>query len=218
MKGDGGFAAANSLDLAELLCARLCHDLSSPIGAIATGAELLAEDAEAGAFGELTALLAISAQTATSRLRFLRLAFGVAGSPMSMGQFRAVVDSYIASSGQSGRRIALEWRTNGVDSLSPQKAKLAANLVLLAEDHLSLGGEMAIDFSAVNPDLLELKVRGGKTAGQATAGLESENPAAFGPKGAQGFYTARLAEMQRCVIDIVVEPETLRIFTRNSEK
>ena len=31
----------DELKLAELLCARLCHDLAGPVGAVATGAELL---------------------------------------------------------------------------------------------------------------------------------------------------------------------------------
>lgn len=218
MSDNGNFAAASSLDLAELLCARLCHDLSGPIGAIATGAELLAEDAEAGASGELTSLLATSAQTAAARLRFLRLAFGGAGSPMSVGQFRSIADSYLASLGRGGHRIVFEWRANDVDVLSPQKAKLAANILLLAEDNLSSGGKASIDFFAANPDLLELRVNGGKTVGQAMAGLKSENPASFGPKGAQGFYTAQLAQTQHCVVDAVVDGETLHIFARNREK
>jgi hypothetical protein len=33
-----------SLDLASLLCSRLCHDLLSPVGALSNGLELLAEE------------------------------------------------------------------------------------------------------------------------------------------------------------------------------
>ena len=34
----------DSLNLASLLCSRLCHDLLSPVGALSNGLELLAEE------------------------------------------------------------------------------------------------------------------------------------------------------------------------------
>ncbi|MBA4354798.1 MAG: histidine phosphotransferase, partial [Novosphingobium sp.] len=34
---------ASPIDLASLLCSRLCHDLLSPVGALSNGLELLAE-------------------------------------------------------------------------------------------------------------------------------------------------------------------------------
>ena len=33
-----------SIDLASLLCSRLCHDMLSPVGALSNGLELLAEE------------------------------------------------------------------------------------------------------------------------------------------------------------------------------
>ena len=34
----------DSLELASLLCSRLCHDMLSPVGALSNGLELLAEE------------------------------------------------------------------------------------------------------------------------------------------------------------------------------
>mgnify|MGYP003297353533 CR=1 FL=1 len=34
----------DSLDLASMLCSRLCHDLLSPVGALTNGLELLADE------------------------------------------------------------------------------------------------------------------------------------------------------------------------------
>ena len=34
----------NGMDLAALLCSRVCHDVISPVGAIANGLELLDDD------------------------------------------------------------------------------------------------------------------------------------------------------------------------------
>ena len=37
-------ASLGALDLAALLCSRVCHDLISPVGAIVNGLEVLEED------------------------------------------------------------------------------------------------------------------------------------------------------------------------------
>jgi histidine phosphotransferase ChpT len=34
----------NAIDLAGLLCSRLCHDLLSPVGALNNGLELMADE------------------------------------------------------------------------------------------------------------------------------------------------------------------------------
>ncbi|MDP6474208.1 MAG: hypothetical protein QF449_10455 [Alphaproteobacteria bacterium] len=36
------------LDFAALLCARLCHDMAGPVGAVNNGAELLSEGGDEG--------------------------------------------------------------------------------------------------------------------------------------------------------------------------
>ena len=38
----------NAVDLASLLCSRLCHDLMSPVGALNNGIELLADEHDPG--------------------------------------------------------------------------------------------------------------------------------------------------------------------------
>src|SRR6187397_3478598 len=71
----------SSLDLAALLCSRVCHDLISPTGAIVNGLEVL-EDKQSDEETKTFALDLIkkSAKTASARLQFCRLAFGAAGS------------------------------------------------------------------------------------------------------------------------------------------
>src|SRR6516165_9591572 len=72
--------AVDALDLAALLCSRVCHDLISPTGAIVNGLEVLDEkesDQETKNFA--LGLIRKSAKTASARLQFCRLAFGAAG-------------------------------------------------------------------------------------------------------------------------------------------
>src|SRR5256885_11814643 len=74
-----------SLDLAALLCSRVCHDLISPAGAIVNGLEVLeeAKDEETKTFA--LNLIKKSASTATARLQFCRIAFGAAGLMRAQG-------------------------------------------------------------------------------------------------------------------------------------
>src|ERR1700681_1387568 len=75
-----GQVTLDALDLAALLCSRVCHDLISPTGAIVNGLEVLEEresDEETKTFA--LDLIKRSAKTASARLQFCRLAFGAAG-------------------------------------------------------------------------------------------------------------------------------------------
>ena len=70
---------SSSLDLAALLCSRLCHDLLSPVGALNNGLELLAEEKDPEMRKRCMELLEQSAKASADKLKFFRLAFGAAG-------------------------------------------------------------------------------------------------------------------------------------------
>src|ERR1700752_3776769 len=72
--------ALDALDLAALLCSRICHDLISPTGAIVNGLEVLEEGGDAETRSFAMDLIKKSARTASARLQFCRIAFGAAGS------------------------------------------------------------------------------------------------------------------------------------------
>src|SRR5580692_8192074 len=68
--------ALEPMDLAALLCSRVCHDVISPVGAIVNGLEVL-EDEDDPAMREVAIeLIKKSANSASARLQFCRLAFG----------------------------------------------------------------------------------------------------------------------------------------------
>src|SRR3954467_637470 len=69
----------NAVDLASLLCSRLCHDLMSPVGALNNGIELLADEQDPDMRERCLELLADSARASANKLKFFRLAFGAAG-------------------------------------------------------------------------------------------------------------------------------------------
>src|SRR5260370_11029232 len=78
--------AIGALDLAALLCSRVCHDLISPVGAIVNGLEVMDEDKDEETKVFALDLIKKSANQASAKLQFCRLAFGAAGSPRAPNQ------------------------------------------------------------------------------------------------------------------------------------
>src|SRR3954463_7873456 len=72
--------APDALELAALLCSRVCHDLISPVGAIVNGLEVLEEDKDESTQQFAMELIKKSSRTASAKLQFCRIAFGAAGS------------------------------------------------------------------------------------------------------------------------------------------
>jgi len=174
------------LDLAELLCARLCHDMAGPVGAAAAGAELLEDSPDP----ETAAMVATSAAGAVARLKFLRTAFGPAGSPQPPEVIRDLAAGYLrsaATGGAGGLRLAWTCRPAPLDG---ESARLVLNLILIARDGLPRGGEIRVEIDETlrvglfGPGAgLSEDVRQALTAGKPPAG----------PREAQAGLAARLA-------------------------
>src|SRR6476619_4798840 len=132
----------NPVDLASLLCSRLCHDLMSPVGALNNGIELLADEQDPDMRDKCLELLADSARASANKLKFFRLAFGAAG---GFGEDVDTHEAEIALEGLFGaeRRIELGWVVSG-DKLPKDAVKLLLNLALLAGDALVRGGRLDV--------------------------------------------------------------------------
>jgi histidine phosphotransferase ChpT len=130
------------LDLAALLCSRVCHDLISPAGAIVNGLEVLEEsdDEETKTFA--LNLIKKSARTATARLQFCRIAFGAAGSvaaQVDTGDAEQVARGFIED-----EKVKLTW--NLPRALLPKnRVKLLLNMLLVAGHAIPRGGSLTLD-------------------------------------------------------------------------
>jgi histidine phosphotransferase ChpT len=147
----------NAVDLASLLCSRLCHDLMSPVGALNNGIELLADEQDPEMRDKCLELLADSARASANKLKFFRLAFGAGGG------FGEEIDTHEAQGALEGvfgseRRIELGWMVG--DGKMPKGAvKLLLNLALLAGDALVRGGRLDIGAERTD-EQIELVIRG----------------------------------------------------------
>ena len=131
----------DSLDLAALLCSRVCHDVISPVGAIVNGLEVLEDENEASMREFALDLIRKSARQASARLQFARLAFGAAGSAgasIDLGDAEQVAKGMFTDD-----KVALSWE--GPRALLPKnKVKLLLNLVVLATNAIPRGGAIAV--------------------------------------------------------------------------
>ena len=132
----------NAVDLASLLCSRLCHDLMSPVGALNNGIELMADEQDPDMRDRCVELLADSAKATANKLKFFRLAFGAGG---GFGDLIDANEARIALEGIFGaeRRIELGWMVTD-EKLSKGAMKLLLNLALIAGDALVRGGRLDI--------------------------------------------------------------------------
>ncbi len=132
----------SGVDLAALLCSKLCHDLLSPVGAINNGLELLEDETDPEMRDRCMDLLADSARASADKLKYFRLAFGAAGGfgdEVDPAEAKQLVESLVGDQG----KITLGWavQTGAV----PKKAiKILLNLALIAREALVRGGKLDV--------------------------------------------------------------------------
>ena len=146
-----------AVDLASLLCSRLCHDLMSPVGAFNNGIELLADEQDPAMRAQCLELLGDSARATANKLKFFRLAFGAGG---GFGELIDANEARVALQGIFGaeRRIELGWMVVD-EKLSKGAMKLLLNLALIAGDALVRGGRLDIGTETTRLGL-EIAIRG----------------------------------------------------------
>jgi len=110
------------LDLASLLCSRLCHDLLSPVGALSNGLELLADDHDPEMRQRYIDLLEQSARASSNKLKFFRLAFGSAGGfgeNVSIEEPKELIEALVA-----GNAFAGDLATAATGAMEPAELTL----------------------------------------------------------------------------------------------
>jgi histidine phosphotransferase ChpT len=202
------------LDLAALLCSRVCHDVISPVGAIINDLEVLdgEEDDEMRAIA--MELIRKSAASASARLQFCRLAFGAAGSlkaEIDTGDAETAARGLIASD-----RTTLRW--DAPRRLAPKNAvKLLLNLSLVAAGAAPRGGVVTVDMTGEGQDLAILvsatgaNVRLSHAAASVFSGAE---PEAIDGHSIQPYYAMLLAKDCGLRIEAVTTPESVTLTAR----
>ncbi len=206
------------LKLAELLCTRLCHDLTGPIGAIANGVEFLGE--EGGKMQEQAVeLIRSSAEQGVARLQFYRKAYGRINDngEANIEALRKTVSDFFA-----GTKVALDWPDTHTDSsgvsISYKMGRLLINLVIITAATLLRGGTLSIRLVAEgNTKSVHVTAQGRsiKWDSEIEAALSEDVPIdSLTPKIIQAYMTRLLAEELSTSLSWQVGEESVELVAR----
>ncbi len=205
-----GPISIGAMDLAALLCSRVCHDLISPVGAIVNGLEVLEEDKDEETRTFALDLIKKSAGTASAKLQFCRLAFGAAG---SAGAQIELGDAEKAARGllEDGK-TTLVW--NLPRELVPKnRAKLLLNMLVVATAAIPRGGTLTAEPRDGGYRITAAGLNARVTA--ATAELLSGNPThTVDAHAIQPLYTGLLARECGLTVSAALEGEVVVVTAR----
>jgi histidine phosphotransferase ChpT len=200
--------AADALDLAALLCSRVCHDLISPVGAIVNGLEVLDDNPKPEDRDFALELIRKSAKTASARLQFCRLAFGAAGSAgaqIDLGDAQSMAKGHIEDG-----KVTLSWNLPRL-LLPKNRVKLLLNMLIIAQQTIPRGGTLTI-VPVGEGEAMSFRIT--------AAGLNARVPqpvvdslassaAAVDAHAVQPYYTRLLAQACGLRVTLVPEGETV---------
>jgi histidine phosphotransferase ChpT len=132
----------DALDLAALLCSRVCHDLISPVGAVVNGLEVLAEAKDEDTKTFALDLIKKSAGTASAKLQFCRIAFGAAGSAgaqIDTGDAEKISRGFLEDD-----KTKIAWNIPRL-LMAKNRVKLLLNMLLIAGQSIPRGGTLTVD-------------------------------------------------------------------------
>jgi histidine phosphotransferase ChpT len=197
--------APDSLELAALLCSRVCHDLISPVGAIVNGLEVLDDNPKPEDRDFALDLIRKSARTASARLQFCRLAFGAAGSSgaqIDLGDAQAMARGHLEDG-----KTTIAWNLPRL-LLPKNRVKLLLNMLVIAQQTIPRGGVLAVHPVGEGEALGFRVIASGLNARipQNIADLlGSANLPAIDAHSVQPYYTRLLA--QSCGLSVTLLPE-----------
>ena len=197
--------APDALELAALLCSRVCHDLISPVGAIVNGLEVLDDNPKPEDKEFALDLIRKSAKTASARLQFCRLAFGAAGSAgaqIDLGDAEKMARGHLEDA-----KTRIEWNPTRA-YLAKNKVKLLLNMLVIAQQTIPRGGVLTVD-QVGEGDTLGFRVHAAglnaRLPQNIVALLSADHAGNVDAHAVQPYYTRLLAEA--CGLNVVMAAE-----------
>lgn len=209
-----GPAALEALDLAALLCSRVCHDLISPVGAIVNGLEVMEDDDNEETKTFALDLIKKSVKQASARLQFCRLAFGAAGSAgaqIDLGDAEAVSRGFLDED-----KIKLNWNLPRVLA-AKNKVKLLLNMIVIANQIIPRGGSLTVGAVGEGETMGFKIIASGLNARvpQAMPDLLANScPITIDAHAIQPYYTGLLARNCGFGVELVAEGEGITLTAR----
>lgn len=203
--------APDALELAALMCSRVCHDLINPVGAIVNGLEVFDTSTKDDDRAFALELIRKSARSTSARLQFCRLAYGAAGSAgaqIDLGEAQKMSRGHLEDD-----RTKLVWNLPHM-LMAKNRVKLLLNLLVIAQQAIPRGGELIVD-PVGEGEAMGFRVRAAGTNARepqhVAAQLDPAAPAAVSAHTVQPYYTALLAQACGLKVTLTAEPDLVTV-------
>jgi histidine phosphotransferase ChpT len=201
--------APDALELAALLCSRVCHDLISPVGAIVNGLEVLDDSPKQEDRDFALDLIRKSARTASARLQFCRLAFGAAGSAgaqIDLGDAQNMARGHLED-----EKTKITWNLPRI-LLPKNRVKLLLNMLVIAQQTIPRGGVLSVD-PVGEGDAISFRVTAAGLNARAPQNivdlLSGNHSGAIESHAVQPYYTRLLAQACGFSVTLVLEGDNV---------
>lgn len=180
--------------LAALLCARICHDIINPVGALGTAINLLEDDDNADMHDDAIDLIKVSTKEAWARLDFMRMALGAAGSAPATIACHEL--QRLTTSMFDDAKASLDWAVEA-EGLDKTPGRLLLNMCMMGFQAAPFGGEVNVQATEqggqarLRVSAIGERVRLEEDVIRGLAGKAPEN--GFEGRNVQPFYAGLMA-------------------------
>jgi histidine phosphotransferase ChpT len=136
---DAGCNMTTDMTLMHLMCAKICHDLSAPAGAVAMGLEMLSEAPQDPQTREL---VAFSSHSTIAKLELFRCLTGfstMANKPNGVDLEKTLRNYWPEN------KITVTWKVPQLEDIQGPPARLLLATLLTAADGLPRGGNLTVE-------------------------------------------------------------------------
>jgi histidine phosphotransferase ChpT len=145
------------MEFTELLCAKFCHDLAGPVGAVNNGIDFLTSDNKQMQERALE-LIEMSSKQAINRLTFLRQAYGFLqhSSETSISTLKSLIVNFFYKS-----KVTTNFFVDkNIDKLDRDILKIALNLTMLASTAIMYNGTLNVHINYNTNNNLDVILEG----------------------------------------------------------
>lgn len=193
----------NGVEFAELLCAKFCHDLAGPIGAINNGIDFLDAHNEEMRKKAID-LVQISSMQSMSKVAFFRQAYGFVpiNSELNFANIKTLINNFV-----HGSSVSVEF-VDYPGVLDGRIAKLLFNAFLIIFGVIMYNGKISIKVSnRTNGKKIEMIGLSPiyKVEQELVNILKNRSESPMTTRNVQHFYTSSLAKSNQYDVAIIEE-------------
>lgn len=197
--------------LSALLCARICHDLISPVGALGTAIEILDDPSNSDMHSDAMELIRNSSKQAAAKLKFLRLAFGAGGSApgiIAVAELKQLTTDMFATG-----KADIIWDMKS-DGLEKNQSRILLNLIMLGVQSVPRGGTVMVRHDNTAGSTITVAATGRKARldEAVSRALAGKAPAeGFDGRSIQPLYTSLMVRDENGTVEASVDGEVVTI-------